>query len=209
MPDTDKTTPEPADLDAFDLDAFIEGTVHPTRTVAVTNNRALGQRIQEQARVITDLQDAERDAKADGRATRRRAAATESPDLENARQALADLEAEAEQSFVWVKIEGTVDADLKAQALKDAKGAGGDVTTYNLSVLAHTARVHKSDPRTHPDDAGTVLSLEQWRTFTTKVGALQWDAILNALVDVNEVGVTPDFSQPASPSPDGDESSKS
>lgn len=208
MPDADQTTPEPVDLDAFDLDGFINGTVHPSRTVAVTNNRALGQQIQEAAQEVARLLDEERDAAATGRPSKRRAATTEAPELEEAREALARLEEQAAGSFVWVRIEGTLDAAVKAQALKDAKAAGGDVTTYNLSVLAHTARVHKVDPRTHEDAAGAVMPLEQWQRFMTSIGALQHEAIMNALVEVNEVGVTPDFSQPASPSPDGGESSK-
>ena len=209
MPDTDQTTPEPVDLDAFDLDGFINGTVHPSRTVAVTNNRALGQQIQQQAQEVARLLDEERAAAAEGRPSRRRAATAESPELEEARERLADLEEQAAGSFVWVKIEGTLDAAIKAQALKDAKREGGSVSTYNLSVLAHTARLHKVDPRTHEDSTGAVMLLEQWQKFMTAIGALQHEAIVDALVEVNEVGVTPDFSQPASPSPDGDESSKS
>lgn len=209
MPDADQTTPEPVDLDAFDLDGFINGTVHPSRTVAVTNNRALGQQIQEAAQEVARLLDEERDAAATGRPSKRRAATAEAPELEEAREHLAQLEEQAAGCYVFVKIEGTLDTPIKAQALKDAKADGGKIDTYHQSILSMTARVHTVDPRTHDDSRGGVMTLDQWAEFAKSIGYFQWEAITEALIEVNEVGVTPDFSQPASPSPDGGESSES
>lgn len=197
-------TPQPADLETFDLDGFIAGIVQPSKVVAISQNRALGQQILEAMQTVADLQDEERTAKAEGRASKRRAASTESPELEAARKELTDLEAQAEGAFVFVRIEGLTKRTRK-QALKDAS----DTDQYNLVVLSMSAKVHKNDPRTHPDSPGKVLSLEQWEEFSEAIGYMQYDALLDAMIEVSNVGVSPDFSQPASPSPAGDTSSKS
>ncbi|WP_346007295.1 hypothetical protein [Janibacter terrae] len=211
MPDT--TTPEavkpkPADLDQFDFDAFIAGVVNPTKTVAVAQNRALGQQIQEQLREILILERAESDAKAEGRPAKRRAATTASPELEEARARLADLEEQAKSTFVYVRVEGLTRA-TRRQAAADAKAGSGELDEYNQSAIAHCAQVYKLDPRVHPDASGRVLTLEQWGVMAEKIGALQWEAIIDALNEATAAGVEPDFSQPPSASPAGDTSSKS
>lgn len=208
MPDTDQSPakPEPADLETFDLDGFIAGIVQPSKVVAISQNRALGQQIQEAAQTYVDLKDEERAAKAEGRATKRRAASTESPELEAARKELTDLEEQAASTFVFVRIEGGLTRNTRKQALKDTEG---DADQNNLAFLSMSAKVHKNDPRTHPDSPGKVLSLAQWEEFSEAIGYMQYDAVLDAMIEVSNVGVSPDFSQPASPSPDGDTSSKS
>lgn len=207
MPDTNQT-PVPADLDAFDFDAFIDGIVQPSKVVAVAQNRALGQQLQEALQTVTDLQLEESNAKAEGRPSKRRAATTESPELDAARQHLADLEQQAAKTFVYVRIEGGLTRAVREQAVKDAGETGG-VGLYNQSVLAHVAQIYKLDPRTHPDAPGRLMSVDQWGKFAEAIGYLQWDAIINALAEVTATGVAPDFSQPPSASPDGGTSSKS
>lgn len=211
MSATDQTPakPEPADLETFDLDGFIAGIVQPTKVVAISQNRALGQQILEAMQAVTDLQDDERTAKAEGRATKRRAATTESPELEAARKELADLEAQAEGSFIFVKVEGGLTSSIKKQAVRESQERDGAVDTYNHAVLARITRLFKEDPRTHPDATGRVMDIDGWAKFSEAIGHMQYDPILDAMIEVSNVGVSPDFSQPASPSPAGDTSSKS
>ena len=207
MPDTTSPKPVPANLDEFDLDAFIDGVVQPSKVVAVAQDRTLGQQLQEAMQAVLDLQADEVNAKAEGRPSKRRAATEASPELEAARQRLDDLEKAAQSTFVFVRIE-SLSRDVRNQAIKDA-GPTGSVELYNQSALAHCAKVYKTDPRTHPDAPAKVLSSEQWGVMSTAIGALQWDALLAAITEVTEAGVEPDFSQPASPSPDGATFSKS
>ena len=132
----------------------------------------------------------------------------ETPDLEAARARLADLEEKAEGTYVFVRVEALSRATRK-QALKDAQAADGDAYAYNQAVLAHTAQLYKLDPRTHPDAPGRTLTFDQWGAFADAIGFMQWEALVDAAAEVAGTGVSPDFSQPASPSPAGDESSKS
>lgn len=207
MPDTDQT-PVPANLDEFDLDAFINGVVVPTKTVAVAQDRAIGQKLREAMQAVVDLEQSEREAKADGRPSKRRAGMTESPELTQARQDLSDLEAQAAGTFSFVRVE-PMTKSVRKQALMDGKAANGDMEVYSASVVAHTAKVYRQDPRTHPDAPGRVLTVEQWQQFAEAMGFMQWDAIIDATNDVAAEGVSPDFSQPASPSPAGAASFKS
>lgn len=207
MPDNTQT-PTPADLAEFDLDAFIAGAVTATKTVAIAQDRSLGEQIRQAMQDVVDLEQAQSDDKAAGRPSKRRAATAENPDLEAARARLADLEEKAEGTYVFVRVEALSRATRK-QAVKDAQAAGGDVDVYNQSVLAHTAHVFQLDPRTHPHAPGKTLTFDQWGAFADAIGYLQWDALVDAAAEAAGTGVSPDFSQPASPSPAGDESSKS
>ena len=209
MPENTQTPqPAAANLEEFNLDAFIAGIVVPSKVVAVAQDRALGQQLLEAAQAITDLEQAERDAKTDGRPSKRRAGMTESPELAQARQDLAALEEKAAGTYSFVKVEALTKS-VRKQALKDAAKASGDMDVYNTSVISSTAKVYRQDPRVHPDASGRVLSLEQWEAFSEAMGYMQWDAIIDATVEVANEGVSPDFSQPASPSPNGPMSSKS
>lgn len=211
MPDNptpDTTTPTPADLTEFDLDAFIAGAVTATKTVAIAQDRSLGEQIRQAQQDVIDLERRQANDKAEGRPSKRRAATAEDPDLEAARARLADLEEKAEGTYVFVRVEALTRAARK-QALKDAKDAGGDVDTYNQSVLAHTAQIFQVDPRTHKDATGKMLTFDQWGEFAEAIGFMQWDALVDAAAEAAGTGVSPDFSQPASPSPGGGESSKS
>ena len=207
MPDNTQT-PTPADLAEFDLDAFIAGAVTATKTVAIAQDRSLGEQIRQAMQDVVDLEQAQSDDTAAGRPSKRRAATAEDPELEAARARLADLEEKAEGTYVFVRVEALSRATRK-QALKDAQAAGGDVDVYNQSVLAHTAQVFQLDPRTHKDAPGKTLTFDQWGAFADAIGYLQWDALVDAAAEAAGTGVSPDFSQPASPSPAGDESSKS
>lgn len=211
MPDTTPTptpTPTPADLAEFDLDAFIAGAVTATKTVAIAQDRSLGEQIRQAMQDVMDLEQAQSNDKAAGRPSKRRAATSEDPDLEAARARLADLEEKAEGTYVFVRVEALSRATRK-QALKDAQAADGDAYAYNQAVLAHTAQLYKLDPRTHPDAPGRTLTFDQWGAFADAIGYMQWDVLVDAAIEAAGTGVSPDFSQPASPSPAGDESSKS
>lgn len=204
MPNTDPA-PQAADLEEFDLEGFIAGVVQPSKVVAVSQNRALGQQIEEVRGVVADLEEKEADAKSSGSGSRRRAGTASTPELDAARSDLADLESQAAGTYVYVRVEGGLTRAIRDQAQNDSRG---DKDRYNMSVIAHCARVHKADPRAVKDSPGRVLSIEQWEQFEAAVGFLQYDAIVDAMIEVTTVGVTPDFSQPASHSPDGGESSK-
>ncbi|MEN3123276.1 hypothetical protein [Janibacter sp. LM] len=195
-----------ADLDAFDLDDFLAGVVAPTRTVAVSQDRTLGQQARKQMALIEELERDAVTARAEGRKTTRRAAATRPPELEAAHQRLAELERAAEGTFVWVRVEA-IDPPTQKQAARDA--SGGTKDDYNRAVIALTARVHKRDPRAYPDAPGAVLSAEQWEAFSIAVGFVQWQAIVDATIEVNAEGVMPGFSQQPSHSPGGGTSSES
>lgn len=209
MPDNTPTkTPTPADLAEFDLDAFIAGAVTATKTVAIAQDRSLGEQIRQAMQDVVDLEQAQSNDKAAGRPSKRRAATSEDPDLEAARARLADLEERAEGTYVFVRVEALTRATRK-QALKDAQAVDGDAYAYNQSVLAHTAKIFQLDPRTHPDAPGKVLTFDQWGAFADAIGYMQWDALVDAAIEAAGTGVSPDFSQPASPSPAGDVSSKS
>lgn len=209
MPDTTPTpTPTPADLAEFDLDAFIAGAVTATKTVAIAQDRSLGEQIRQAMQDVMDLEQAQSNDKAAGRPSKRRAATSEDPDLEAARARLADLEEKAEGTYVFVRVEALSRATRK-QALKDAQAADGDIDAYNQAVLAHTAQLFKVDPRTNPNAPGKTLTFDQWGAFVDAIGYVQWDALVGAMAEAAGTGVSPDFSQPASPSPAGDESSKS
>lgn len=210
MPDTTptQTAPTPADLAEFDLDAFIAGAVTATKTVAIAQDRSIGEQIRQAMQDVMDLEQAQSNDKAAGRPSKRRAATSEDPDLEAARARLADLEEKAQGTYVFVRVEALSRATRK-QALKDAQAADGDAYAYNQSVLAHTAQIFQLDPRTHPDAPGKMLTFDQWGAFADAIGYMQWDALVDAAIEAAGTGVSPDFSQPASPSPAGDESSKS
>lgn len=209
MPNNTPTqTPTPADLAEFDLDAFIAGAVTATKTVAIAQDRSLGEQIRQAMQDVMDLEQAQSNDKAAGRPSKRRAATSEDPDLEAARARLADLEEKAEGTYVFVRVEALTRATRK-QALKDAQAVDGDAYAYNQAVLAHTAQVFQVDPRTHPDAPGKTLTFDQWGAFADAIGYMQWDALVDAAIEAAGTGVSPDFSQPASPSPAGDASSKS
>lgn len=207
MPDTNQSTP--ADLEAFDLDGFIAGVVQPSKTVPIVQDRTLGQQLQDAMQAVADLEGEQQTAKAEGRPSKRRAATVDSPELEEAREHLANLQTKAADGFVFVHVEG-VTKNVRKEAVQDAqKAPGGQIEAYNLHALARSARIYKRDPRTHEDERGKVMTAEQWDRFAEAIGVLQWDHIIGALDDMSSVGVLPDFSQPASHSPDGDTSSKS
>lgn len=214
MPDTNQTpaTPEPADLEEFDLDGFIAGVVRPSKVIPVAKDRALGSQIQEARTRVADLEQEERDSSAEGRASRRRAASTETATLEAARSDLDRLTEQARGQFVFVRVED-VTRKVRKQAMADGEAASTtrdiDRDAYNLSVLSMVARVYTTDPRQDAEAVGKVLTPDQWDGLVEAIGLSQYDALIDAANDVTLTGVSPDFSLPASPSPDGGTSSKS
>lgn len=209
MPDTDPT-PTPADLDAFDVDAFIAGITRPTETVPLVQDANLGKQLRQAQLEVTAAIDDQANAKAEGRASKRRAGSTETPAVENARARYDALleHARATGRLVYIHVETATEADRR-QALVDARADGGSMSTYNTSLISLTCRLHLEDPRANPNSKGRVLTVEQWTAINNAVGALQWDAIVEASSRVAEDAVTPDFSLPASLSPDGGTSSGS
>ena len=61
-------------LAEFDLDAFINGAVTATKTVAIAQDRSLGEQIRQAMQDVVDLEQAQSDDKAAGRPSKRRAA---------------------------------------------------------------------------------------------------------------------------------------
>lgn len=203
------TNPTPADLAAFDVDAFIAGITLPVEVVPIAQDGNLGQQLREAADAITAAEKAAEDAAVEGQSSRR-AASKEPVEVEHARAAYDTLMRQARESgkLVWVAVQAETKATRK-QALKDARAAGGDLDVFNTSLIAQTSRLHLTDPRIDTDSTGQILTREQWDAFSTAIGASQWDALIDAAQKTAAESVTPDFSRPASPSPDGDASSRS
>ena len=206
----DTTPPTPATLDTFDLDAFLDGAVLPSKTVPVLLDRRVAAEALEVERRIADLEERASRESSEGKPTRRRAATTTDPELEAARADLDALRVRAQ--FAYVRVE-PVNRSIRKQAVKDglaaATGSGIDQDAYNDSVISMVARLYTADPRVHDDAAGRVLTPQQWARFADVVGTAQYEAIIEAINEVSLVGVSPDFSRPASPSPSGEASSTS
>lgn len=215
-----ETTPEPANLDDFNLDDFLDGITVPKKTVPVCKDRVLGQKMLEQEEVIDEaaervdqLERQEAVNKAEGKVSRRRITEAASPELlaaraelETARATLTELEERARGAFFYVRVE-PLTRKARQQAAGDAKRASGakegDLNVYNDSCLSLTARLYEVDPRVHEDAVGRVLLPEQWSQIAERIGIVQYESLVNALAEVSVIAVSPDFSQPASPSADG------
>lgn len=210
MPEnTAPAQPEPADLEAFDFDGFIAGIVRPSRVVPVAKDRALGAQIVDTERRIAELEAEEADRRADGRGSKRRAATAESPEMDEARAHLADLTEQARGQFFYVRIEDLT-RKIRKQAIADGTDGGKlDQDAYNMSALSMIATVHDTDPRVDEGSRGRVLTVEQWDQLSEAIGVRQYESLIDAAGDVTQVGVSPDFSQPASHSPETDTSDKS
>lgn len=201
--------PAPVDLTDFDLAGFIAGTVVPSRVIPVSNDRDLGAQVAAAEQALAALerrQDGHEDA---GTRPRRRLGQATTSDVEQARRDLEGLKAKAARSLVYVRVEGIMDTAVKAQRDKDGKALGGTVHDFHLATIALTGRVHLSDPRVDVGARGQVMTAQQWDDFQHAIGLMQWERILLAMAEVMSAGVTPDFSQPASPSPVGGVSSAS
>ena len=209
---TSTATPQPADLDEFDLDDFLDGITTPTKTVPICKDRVLAQQMLDVERRIGDLEQQDIARRAEGKPSSRRAASTESPDLEAARAELTTLEERARDAFFFVQVE-PLTRMVRKQATKDAQDAGSvkdpDITVYNDSCLSQTARLFEVDPREDPDAPGRVLLPAQWARLADRIGQPQYDRIIEALTEVSVVTVSPDFSRPASPSASGQAPSSS
>lgn len=212
MPDNTPTTeskPAVADLEAFDLEGFIAGTVRPSKVVPIAQDRTLGEQLLEAGQAVLALMRDQETAKAEGRPSKRRAASTETPELEAARAHVADLTARAHGTFVFVRVEG-VSPDQRNAAIDAAKN-GNDVDQheYNRQVLARTSVLYRADPRESPDAPPKKLTAEEWRDLGEAIGWKQYDTILDTLIEVSSTGLMPDFSLPVSLYPGGGESAKS
>lgn len=216
MPDnttTDQPNPSPTDLEVFDLDGFVSGAVQPSTVIPVARDRTLGQQLTEASKAVAAAELRARTAKTEGRATNRRAGTAVSPEVKEAREALAALEEQARGTWFYVRAEALT-RRVRKQALQDGRDASADPNdidqdAYNLSVLAMSAKVYATDPRVTPDAPGRTLTVEQWDELVEAIGVVQYEAIIDAVTEVTLTGVSPDFSRPASPSPAGGTSSAS
>lgn len=210
MSDTTAPMPEPADLDEFNLDDFLDGITTPTKTVPICKDRVLAQRMLEAEHRIEDLEQEEAARRAEGKKSTRRAASAESPEIEAARAELTALEEQARGSFFYIRVE-PMSRTIRKQAQRAASKAasGSEIEAYNHEALAHTAQLFTSDPREDDDAKGRVLTVEEWERLTARIGVGQYDELINASQEVSLVSVSPDFSRPASPSTDGDTPSSS
>lgn len=201
----DAPTHAPADLEEFDLDGFIAGSVRPSKVVPIVRDRDLGGRVLELRQRVIDLSVQQSNDAADGK-SRRRAGAADTPELESVRADYEALLGEARGALVYVRVEDAT-RGVRKQARKDS--GGSDVDRFNSSVLSQVAKVYVLDPREHPDAPGKVLTLAQWDTLAEVIGVEQYDMLIAAVNEVTETGVSPDFSLPASLSPAGGVSSRS
>lgn len=214
MPENTTTDqPNPTDLEVFDLDGFVAGAVQPSIVVPVAKDRSLGKQLTEASKAVTAAELRARTAKTEGRATNRRAGTAVSPEVKEARKALAALEEQARGTWFYVRAEALT-RRVRKQAIQDSRDASADPNdhdqdAYNLSVLSMSAKVYATDPRVTPDAPGRTLTIEQWDELVEAIGVVQYEAIIDAITEVTLTGVSPDFSQPASHSPETDTSDKS
>lgn len=206
MPDenTDQIAPAPqaVDLEEFDLDAFADGAVRPHRVVPVIRDRQLAAEVLDARQKVIDLTVDQRD---EDKKSRRRAGSSTTPELDEAVAEYDALMDQARGSFAYVRVE-----DLTRKVRNQArKAANGDPERFDAAVLAQVAQVFAVDPREHPDAPGKSLPAGGWEKFEAAIGAEQFNEITAAINEITAIGVSPDFSLPASLSRDGGTSSKS
>lgn len=197
MPDTDPAVPTTDTTPAtFDVEAWFAGTAVPTTTVPVTRDRLAGDRlagILDEIRTLTAPAD-------DGTPLPRRMAEA-SPHAAR----VAELQQERDQvaagmadGWLYVTIRGLT--YLENDTIRHDSAAERNVLALATCATVSTSR----------DEPGQALPVDQWHRLIDGIGMNQTLLLVNALADLtfNRV-VTPDFSQPASASPDGAGSSAS
>lgn len=192
MPDTNLDVPtSDTTPGTFDVEGWIAGAVTPTTTILITRDIQAGSRL---AAIDTELEQLQQPAPDPEQRPSRRLAEGNPNEAR-----IRELHTERDTIAVGMT-GGVLWVTVRALSYRVNDGIRSDsLAERNLMALAASATVAAT-----PGGPGESLTWEQWDRLTEAIGIAQTVRIVNALTDLtlNRV-VTPDFSQPASDSPDG------
>lgn len=171
---------------AFDIEAWRSGRKTPTRVIPVTNDPGAGLRLAELQERELKIRTGHAEAQAEGRKVPgKRAGSTTTAELEALKDEIRVILAELDGTWSYITVRALTPRE--ANRVADTKENRIDKIAAALAVTA-TISANRDGP-------GETLDEDGWSGVLETIGVQQTLSVENAMSELTDAVVTPDFSR--------------